>query len=68
MPNKKSPKIAVPEELKREIAAVAGHEGRPEYQLVEDAWNLYKLVAVGKGPIVKKNQKPVTVAEVVAVQ
>jgi hypothetical protein len=66
MPNKTSPKIAVPEELKREIAAVAGHEGRPEYQLVEDAWKLYKLIAIGKTPRKGKKTESVPVVDVIS--
>lgn len=65
MPNKKSPKIAVPEELKREIAIIAGSEGRPEYRIVEDAMRLYKAVAVGKSPRSKKT-KSVPVVDVIA--
>ena len=41
-------RINIKEDLKREIDTVAGHEQRPVYEIMEDAWKLYKLVAIGK--------------------
>ena len=58
-------KLAVPEPLKQEIAAVAGHEGRYEYELVEEAWKLYKLVAIGKSTK-SKNIESVPVVDVIS--
>jgi hypothetical protein len=61
-------KISVEENVKREIGTIAGHEQRPEYAIIADAWKLYKLVAIGK-PI-KKGKKAdpiesVSVADVI---
>lgn len=66
MPEEKeeTKKLYVPLSLKREIAIIAGSEQRPEYEIVADAMNLYKQVALGKSP--KKNKKPVPVADVIA--
>lgn len=61
-------KISVKGDLKREIDTVAGHEQRPVYEIVEEAWKLYKLVAVGKSPAKKAKSIPsVPVADIVAI-
>jgi hypothetical protein len=59
-------KVSVKPEVKREIGIIAASENRFEYEIVADAMNLYKQVAIGKGPIVKKNRKTVSVADVIA--
>lgn len=59
-------KISATEEIKREIDIVSAHEDRPVYEILGDAWELYKQVAIGKGPIVKKNQKSVSVVDVIS--
>ena len=61
-------RINIKEGLKREIDTVAGHEQRPVYEIIEDAWRLYKLVAIGK-PIKggkKTNLESVSVVDVIA--
>ena len=59
-------RINIKEDVKREIDTVAGHEQRPVYEIMEDAWKLYKLVAVGK--TIRKGQKveAVPVVDVIA--
>lgn len=61
-------RINVKENLKREIDTVAGHEQRPVYEIMEDAWKLYKLVAIGKLPRPDKKYKAIPVVEVIAVK
>lgn len=49
MPNNESPRIAVPEEVKRDISILASTEGRYEYEIVADALKLYKAVSIKRG-------------------
>lgn len=57
-------KVSIPRPLKREIALLAASESRYEYEIVADAMNLYKQVAVSKSKPRKK--QPVPVADVIA--
>ena len=59
-------KISVKPEVKREIDTVAGHEQRPVYEIVGEAWELYKAVAVGKSPRKGKRSASVSVVDVIS--
>lgn len=56
-------KVAIPAQLKMEIAVLAAQEQRHEYQIVIDALSLYKQVAMSKN---KRNKKLVPVTDVIA--
>lgn len=58
-------KVSVKEPVKRDIAIIAGAEGRHEYQVVADAMRLYKAVALKGGTKRPRNLKNVPVAEII---
>jgi hypothetical protein len=66
MDEEKFVRVNIKENLKREIDTVAGHEQRPVYEIMEDAWRLYKLVAVGKPVRKGKKVESVSVVDVIA--
>lgn len=66
MTDEKFVRVNMKEGLKREIDTVAGHEQRPVYEILDDAWKLYKLVAVGKSIKKGKNIESVSVVDVIA--
>ena len=66
MAEEKFVRINIKEELKREIDTIAGHEQRPVYEIMEDAWKLYKLVAVGRLPRKGRKTESVPVVDVIA--
>lgn len=48
MPKTVFRKVAVREDIKREISIISGVENRPECDILEDAMKLYKVVVFGK--------------------
>lgn len=58
--------IHVPEEIKREIAILAGSESRYEYEIVGDALRLYKAATVKRGAKRPRNVKNISVVDVIS--